>query len=263
MTLFVAATAPALCRRYLVSLCALRRALTTLVATAVLAGGGGALSVLATPAYADGAATYESQFVAKTNGARQSAGMSSYSVASDLVSIARAHSADMARSQTLYHNPSLTSQVQNWQAVGENVGEGPNVDDIHTAFMNSPEHRANILDHDFTQVGIGVVVDKNGIIWVTEVFREPMSSGSSGSSSAGSATTRSTSSSSTPSSTSSTASPAYSGSSVAPAAQPRLSPRAVLRARLSELARDHRNAHPRDPVAQSFDYVANLTRLAS
>jgi hypothetical protein len=246
-----------------VSLRAVRRALTTLVATAVLAGGGGALSVLASPAYADSAATYESQFVAKTNAARQSAGMSSYSVAYDLVSIARAHSADMARSQSLYHNPSLTSQVQNWQAVGENVGEGPNVDDIHTAFMNSPDHRANILDHDFTQVGIGVVVDKNGIIWVTEVFREPMSSGSSGGSSSGSSS-GSASSSSGSSSTSTASAPAYSGSPVAAAvAQPRLSPRAVLKARLSELTRDQRHAHPRDPVAQAFDYVDVLSRLAA
>jgi hypothetical protein len=244
-----------------VSLRVLRRTLTTLLATAVLTGGAGAVSVLATPAYADSAAGYESQFVAKTNAARQSAGMASYSVASDLVSIARAHSADMARSQTLYHNPSLTSQVSNWQAVGENVGEGPNVDDIHTAFMNSPDHRANILDHDFTQVGIGVVVDKNGIIWVTEVFREPMSSG--GSSSASTPTSsRPTSSGSTAGSSS--AAPAYTGTPVAAAApQPTLSPRALLRARLSELAKDQRHARPSDPVAQAFDYVDTLSRLAA
>jgi hypothetical protein len=260
VTLFVAATAPALCRRYLVSLCALRRALTTLVATAVLAGGGGALSVLATPAYADGAATYESQFVAKTNGARQSAGMSSYSVASDLVSIARAHSADMARSQTLYHNPSLTSQVQNWQAVGENVGEGPNVDDIHTAFMNSPEHRANILDHDFTQVGVGVSVDKNGTIWVTQDFRQPMTSSTS-TSSGSSSGSHSSSPSTTPSS-STASTPTYSAGTTA-TPQPVLSPRAQLELRLQELKQDQRgDRRPSDPVAQAFDYVDTLSRLA-
>src|SRR3954451_14150499 len=82
----------------------------------------------------------------------------------------------MASQQSLYHNPGLTTQVQNWQAVGENVGEAPTVSDIHTAFMNSPEHRSNILDHDFIQVGVGVSVDKNGTIWVTEDFRQPMGS---------------------------------------------------------------------------------------
>src|SRR5206468_1048702 len=86
------------------------------------------------------------------------------------------HSQAMAAQSSLYHNPSLTTAIHNWQAVGENVGEGPDVSDIHVAFMNSPEHRANILDHDFTQVGVGVSVDHNGIVWVTEDFREPMSS---------------------------------------------------------------------------------------
>src|SRR5438309_253533 len=136
----------------------------------------------------------ESQFVAKLNAARSAAGLRPYSVASDLTSVARQHSAQMASKQSLYHNPNLTSQVQNWQAVGENVGEGPTVSDVHAAFMHSPEHKANILDHDFTQVGVGVVVDKNGIIWVTEDFREPQSSttghsSSSTSSSSSSSTT--------------------------------------------------------------------------
>src|SRR5436309_10693927 len=118
----------------------------------------------------------ESQFVAKMNAARQASGLRPYSVAYDLTSVARQHSAQMAQRQSLYHNPNLTTQVQNWQAVGENVGEGPTVTDIHDAFMHSPEHKANILDHDFTQVGVGVSVDNNGIIWVTEDFRQPHSS---------------------------------------------------------------------------------------
>src|SRR4051794_17156861 len=127
------------------------------------------------------------------NAARQASGLAPYAVASDLASVARNHSQQMASQQSLYHNPSLTTQVQNWQAVGENVGEGPSVSDIHTAFMNSPEHRANILDHDFTQVGVGVAVDKNGIIWVTEDFRQPMSSGSTTTASHTSGTTHTTS----------------------------------------------------------------------
>ena len=115
----------------------------------------------------------ESEFIAKVNAARATNGQAPYSVAGDLTSIARQHSSDMARQQSLYHNPNLTTQVQNWRAVGENVGEGPTVGDIHVAFMNSPEHRANILDHDFTQVGIGTAYDDKGVLYVTEVFRKP------------------------------------------------------------------------------------------
>jgi hypothetical protein len=80
----------------------------------------------------------------------------------------------MASSQTLYHNPALTTAITNWQAVGENVGDGPTESDLQTAFMQSPEHRANILDRDFTQVGIGVTIDSHGTVWVTADFRQPL-----------------------------------------------------------------------------------------
>jgi uncharacterized protein YkwD len=36
--------------------------------------------------------------------------------------------------------------------------------------MNSPPHRANILDPAFTHVGIGCATDGTGTIWVTEDF---------------------------------------------------------------------------------------------
>jgi hypothetical protein len=233
------------------------RTLCRLLVTLTLAVTAGATAAAVAPASAF-ASTYdlEAQFVAKMNAARQANGLAPYAVASDLASIARSHSAQMASSQTLYHNPSLTSQVQNWQAVGENVGEGPTVSDIHTAFMNSPEHRANILDHDFTQVGVGVVVDKNGMIWVTEDFRKPMySSGSTGS-----ATTTHTATHSTYSAPRSTPS---SGASTHPVAAPRptQSPRAVLLHRLSELRHEHKAPRATDPVAQAFDYVNALTTL--
>ena len=54
--------------------------------------------------------------------------------------------------------PRLTSDVTNWRWVGENVGYGPDVATVHAAFMNSPAHKANILDRDYTEVGIGAVV---------------------------------------------------------------------------------------------------------
>src|SRR3954453_15925494 len=155
------------------------RVFARIVVAAALALTGGTAAGLIAPTSAF-ASTYdmESQFIAKMNAARQANGLAPYAVSSDLSSIARQHSAQMASRQSLYHNPSLTSQVTNWQAVGENVGEGPTVSDIHTAFMNSPEHRANILDHDFPQVGVGVSVDKNGMVWVTEDFRQPAGGGS-------------------------------------------------------------------------------------
>jgi hypothetical protein len=112
-------------------------------------------------------------FVAKTNAERTSRGLHAYSVAADLAAVAVRHSREMADKQSLYHNKNLGTEVTGWQVVGENVGDGGSVDSIHTAFMNSPAHRANILATDYTQIGIGTVTDANGVIWVTEVFRLP------------------------------------------------------------------------------------------
>ena len=243
------------------SLHALRRALTTVLATLVLTGGAGAVAVVAAPTAFASSYSFESEFVAKLNAARQAAGLQPYTVAADLTSVARSHSARMASSNSLYHNPSLTSDVSNWQAVGENVGTGPNVDDIHTAFMNSPDHRANILDHDFTQVGVGVSVDKNGTIWVTQDFRQPMSSSGSASTGSSSGSSSASSPSTAPSSSSATT-PSYSAGTAA-TPQPTLSPRAQLIQRLQELKHDQRgDRRPSDPVAQAFDYVDTLSRLA-
>ncbi|MFN8016798.1 MAG: hypothetical protein U0P45_01610 [Acidimicrobiales bacterium] len=61
-----------------------------------------------------------------------------------------------------------TSGVSGWCRYGENVGLGPNLADIHTAFMNSPPHKANILG-GWHRIGTGVA--KSGrTYYVTEIF---------------------------------------------------------------------------------------------
>lgn len=111
----------------------------------------------------------ESQFVSKINAERTSRGKKALTVKSDLVSVARRHSARMAAKGSIWHNPNLGDEVDGWTLLGENVGKGPSVDSLHRAFMDSPGHRANILESDFNQAGVGVVVE-DGTIYVTEVF---------------------------------------------------------------------------------------------
>jgi hypothetical protein len=203
------------------------------------------------------------------NAARESVGLRPYVVASDLTSVARQHSAEMSSKQSLYHNPNLTTDVKNWQAVGENVGEGPTVSDIHNAFMNSPEHKANILDHDFTQVGVGVSVDNNGIIWVTEDFRQPMKSTST--------TTTHTTSHTAPRTATKPATTAprtttLAAKPAAPVARPALarprpaaaaSPQAKLLARLTAIRSASAQNPTTDPVAAAFDYLSTVTDLTT
>jgi len=87
--------------------------------------------------------------------------------------VAGSWAAHMAASGTLSHNPHLATAVSNWQALGENVGEGPDIHSLDRAFWNSPEHRANILDPSYSDVGIGAVT-RDGVIWITIDFRDPM-----------------------------------------------------------------------------------------
>lgn len=114
----------------------------------------------------------ETSLISLTNKARAKFGLRAYRVNAELTKVARAHAMRMARNDRLYHNPQLRYSVSSYRFLGENVGYSPSITGVQSAFMNSPSHRANILDRDFTQVGIGVVVAGDRI-WVTEVFRRP------------------------------------------------------------------------------------------
>ena len=134
-----------------------------------------ALSVVVTVAVAAPAnASNAGSFIAQINADRAKVGRAAFTARADLAALALRHSQTMAAKNSLYHNPNLVTQVNNWQAVGENVGMGGNTRGLHAAFMNSPAHRANLLDKDFTEIGLGVTVDARGVMWVTEVFRRPL-----------------------------------------------------------------------------------------
>jgi uncharacterized protein YkwD len=120
-----------------------------------------------------GATSVEDVFTTKLNHERASRGLPRLTPRAALVSVARDQARRMAGRSTLYHNPDLTSDVRNWRWVGENVGYGPDALTVHVAFMNSPAHKANILDRDYNEVGIGAVT-VNGRVWVAEVFRRPL-----------------------------------------------------------------------------------------
>ena len=110
----------------------------------------------------------------RVNDARRAKGLPVLSWNARMASIARDHSFDMARSGDLQHNPRLPQQVGPYQALGENVGYGPDEGGVHEAFMDSESHRENILGSSYTQVGIGAV-DDGDLVWITQVFYTPRS----------------------------------------------------------------------------------------
>jgi uncharacterized protein YkwD len=115
-------------------------------------------------------------FVAAANQARAAAGLPRLTVSADLTAAATHQAQNMADAGVLYHTPDLGSGLCCWLIVGENVGKGPSEAVIQAAFMASPEHRANILRAVYAQVGVGYVIDRNGALWVSEIFRRPIGS---------------------------------------------------------------------------------------
>jgi len=111
----------------------------------------------------------EGTLISKINSSRSSAGLAPLETYWDLTDDARAHSSRMMDKGSIYHNPALGSVTGVWQKLGENVGMGVDLGGMHTAFMNSSGHRANILG-DYNYVGVGVKTDSSGVHWVTVIF---------------------------------------------------------------------------------------------
>lgn len=115
----------------------------------------------------------ESAFVAKINALRATKGLGQLRVDPELTSIARAWAGRMAARGDISHNPGFTKQVQaNWVKLGENVGMGPTVENLHKAFVASPTHYKNLVDGDFELIGVGVVVAGDGTLFTAHQFEK-------------------------------------------------------------------------------------------
>ena len=97
----------------------------------------------------------------------------------ELSKVAKVHTREMVRKNSLFHSTStqLRNRITNWSSLGENVGVGSTVTSLHSAFMDSPAHRENILYSTFRHVGVGVI-KKDGRMWVTVIFEARSDPGS-------------------------------------------------------------------------------------
>jgi uncharacterized protein YkwD len=124
--------------------------------------------------------------VTLVNDARAAEGLAPLEHALDVADVAAAWSATMAATGEMEHNPDFPDQICCWAQVTENVAwsEPPRtrfsgdpvattVGELHEALLDSPGHRVNILDALATEIGIGVHVDANGSVWITQNFRAP------------------------------------------------------------------------------------------
>jgi len=63
----------------------------------------------------------------------------------------------------------MTSQGITYRMAGENIAKNISVKGAHTAFMNSPGHKANILNQGFGKVGLGFY-QEGQYLYVTQWF---------------------------------------------------------------------------------------------
>ena len=112
------------------------------------------------------------------NGERRAHGLPQFTLRADVSAIAARHSEAMAAGGTIWHNDAyFTAEVKKRLGaalLGENVARNPEIDDAHRRLMNSPGHRANLLDRRFTVVGLAVYRSSTGSLYVTQNFVQPV-----------------------------------------------------------------------------------------
>jgi len=125
-----------------------------------------------------GASAAEAAVVDIVNEERARAGCPSAQGEAALHDLARGHSADMAARGYFDHtDPDGRTPWDRAEAAGisgvggENIAMGaPDARSVMEMWMDSPGHRANILNCDFTRIGVGMHAGSGGGPWWTQVF---------------------------------------------------------------------------------------------
>jgi len=128
--------------------------------------------------------------VNRINLARQQNGVQMLGRSECLTKAARIWTLNMATVDTLYHSP-IVAPIEKecgpnwWHRLGENVGYGPSEGyasyTTFQAYMNSPGHRANILNPEYQRVGVGAYTYRAPgkpwtLLWTSQLFASCMGS---------------------------------------------------------------------------------------
>ncbi|HEX6849570.1 MAG TPA: CAP domain-containing protein, partial [Chitinophagaceae bacterium] len=123
---------------------------------------------------------YEAEMLQLINQERQKHGLKPLQPDAEMLQVARAHSQDMfARGYFAHDNPDgkdpfdrmRAANVQ-FAAAGENLALAQTVEIAHVNLMNSPGHRANILNSSFGRVGIGILDGGFYGLMISQEFRD-------------------------------------------------------------------------------------------
>ena len=123
---------------------------------------------------------WQTEMIVSVNAHRSASGLASLARCGALERAAQAHSEDQAATSTMTHTGSdgsnLRTRVERngyagWRGIAENVAAGqPDIATVMDSWMNSPGHRANLLNGSYTHVGVGRASDGNGANYWTQAF---------------------------------------------------------------------------------------------
>jgi uncharacterized YkwD family protein len=112
------------------------------------------------------------------NAERTKLGLKPLQIDLELVKLARLKSQDMINLNYFSHqSPTYGSPFEmmkaagiSYRLAGENLAGAPTVERAHTGLMNSPGHRANILNPSYTHIGIGAISGGRYGMMFTQLF---------------------------------------------------------------------------------------------
>ncbi|MFC7532502.1 CAP domain-containing protein [Actinoplanes sp. GCM10030250] len=129
-----------------------------------------------------GSSSVNAEVIRLVNVERQKAGCSDLTSESRLEAAAQKHSELQAQQNSMSHQlpgeasmgDRVTAEGYRWRGVAENVAAGyTSAASVMDGWMNSPGHKANILNCGYEQIGVGLAKSSSGTQYWTQNFATP------------------------------------------------------------------------------------------
>lgn len=139
----------------------------------------GSNNTTATNSNSSSLSQFEQQVITLTNAERAKEGLSALQADTKLMQSARAKSDDMAKNNYFSHtSPTYGSPFDQMKSLGisykaaaENIAQGQKTpQEVVQAWMDSPGHRANIMNGSYTHIGVGY--SANGNYWTQQFIQK-------------------------------------------------------------------------------------------
>ncbi len=120
-----------------------------------------------------------SQILSLVNQERQARGLAKLTLDAKANKVAQVKAEDMAKKGYFSHtSPTYGSPFEmlkyfgvSYKAAGENIAKGQKTaQSVMNGWMNSQGHKANILNSNYTKLGVGYAVDANGTPYWVQMF---------------------------------------------------------------------------------------------